>query len=289
MVEKKGNVTLQAKASELEAKIETAASFISLKMKEKGIKDIPKIGIVLGSGYRNVTDEVKNSIILKFSEIPFFEKATNHDGEIHIGELEGKLVYVMRGRLHFYEGFTMEQITFPIRVMKKVGIEILFVTNAAGTIRKEFEPGNWMIINDHINFQGTNPLIGPNLPTFGERFPDMTFAYNRDLSKKLEDVLTKMALKINKGVYVAFTGPSFETPAEIKFAQIMGGDAVGMSTVPEVIVANHMKMKVVGISLLTNWGAGISKEPISDKEVNEMGVKKADEFKTILKEFVKKL
>jgi purine-nucleoside phosphorylase len=195
----------------------------------------------------------------------------------------------MQGRFHYYEGYSMEQVTFPVRVMKKIGVEKLFVTNAAGGINEGFDPGDLMIIEDHINMMGNNPLIGPNDDELGPRFPDMSQAYNRELIAHAEQCANDLALSIQKGVYIGNTGPSYETGAEIRMLRTLGGDAVGMSTVPEVIVANHTGLKVLGISCISNMAAGILDQPLSHDEVMETTEKVKQNFLNFVKQIVKTL
>ena len=192
-----------------------------------------------------------------------------HEGRLVIGTLQGKTVVAMQGRFHYYEGYKMEEVTFPIRVMKLLGVKTLIVTNAAGAVNTSFKPGDLMIITDHINLSGNNPLIGKNLDLFGPRFPDMSNAYNKELRKIAKNVANSINIDIKEGVYAMMSGPTYETPAEIKMIRTLGGDAVGMSTVPEVIVANHCGMKVVGISCITNMAAGILEQPLNHEEVIE--------------------
>lgn len=195
----------------------------------------------------------------------------------------------MQGRFHFYEGYNMDMVTFPVRVMKLLGVEKLVVTNAAGGVNEAFKPGDLMIITDHINNMGTNPLIGANDERFGPRFPDMSEAYSKSLRMKAKEVAADLELKLKEGVYVGNTGPTYETPAEIRFARAIGGDAVGMSTVPEVIVAGHCGMEVLGISCITNMAAGILDQPLSHEEVIETTELVKVSFKSFIKQIVEKI
>ncbi|TCU72760.1 purine-nucleoside phosphorylase [Tissierella praeacuta] len=249
---------------------------------------LPKIGLVLGSGLGSLADEIQNPIIIKYDEIPGFPKSTveGHAGQLVIGELSNKIVVAMQGRFHFYEGYNLKDVTFPIRVMIQLGIESLIVTNAAGGVNTEFIPGDLMIINDHINFSGQNPLIGENLKEFGPRFVDMSKAYNREYIKIAKKTGEKLGLNLKDGVYMWFTGPTYETPAEVKLARNLGADAVGMSTVPEVIVANHQGIKVLGISCITNMAAGILDQPLNHEEVIETSMKVKDNFQKLLIEII---
>ncbi|HAE92779.1 MAG TPA: purine-nucleoside phosphorylase [Tissierella sp.] len=249
---------------------------------------LPKIGLVLGSGLGSLADKIQNPIIIKYDEIPGFPKSTveGHAGQLVIGELSNKIVVAMQGRFHFYEGYNLKDVTFPIRVMIQLGIESLIVTNAAGGVNTEFIPGDLMIINDHINFSGQNPLIGENLNAFGPRFVDMSKAYNREYIKIAKKTGEKLGLNLKRGVYMWFTGPTYETPAEVKLARNLGADAVGMSTVPEVIVANHQGIKVLGISCITNMAAGILDQPLNHEEVIETSMKVKDNFEKLLIEII---
>ncbi|MDY0408364.1 purine-nucleoside phosphorylase [Virgibacillus soli] len=231
----------------------------------------PKIGLILGSGLGVLADNIENPVHLPYTDIPHFPKSTvaGHKGQLVIGTLQGKQVVAMQGRFHYYEGYSMEQVTFPVRVMKQLGIETIIVTNAAGGVNEQFKPGDLMIITDHLNNMGVNPLIGPNDESLGERFPDMSEAYSRDLIKLTKDCAEELEMSIQEGVYVGNTGPTYETPAEVKMLRLLGGDAVGMSTVPEVIVARHGNMRVLGISCISNMAAGILDQPLNHEEVIE--------------------
>lgn len=244
--------------------IEASSVYIMNKSKYK-----PTIGLILGSGLGSLADLIEDPEFYPYEEIPNFPVSTveGHEGRLVIGNLHGKTVVAMQGRFHYYEGYTMQEVTFPIRVMKLLGVETLIVTNASGAVNKSFKPGDLMIINDHINLSGANPLIGKNLDKFGVRFPDMSNAYDKDLIKFTKEIAYKQNIDIKEGVYAFMSGPTYETPAEIRMVNILGGDAVGMSTVPEVIVANHSGMKVIGISCLTNMAAGILNQPLNHEEV----------------------
>lgn len=238
-------------------KIEATANYIKSKTNFDG-----HIAIILGSGLGGFADKIEAEHILSYNEIPNFPvpTVTGHKGRLIIGKFEGKQVIAMQGRFHYYEGYTMEEVTFPIRVFKMLGISHLFVSNAAGGTNYEFEVGDIMMITDHINFFGTNPLIGKNIEKLGPRFPDMSKAYSPELQEIARNAAKKNNILLREGVYIGGTGPSFETVAEYRFFNTIGGDAVGMSTVPEVIVANHMSMQVFGISVITNNGLAIPEE-----------------------------
>ena len=229
--------------------IREAAAFIQ----EKAGDLKPELGIVLGSGLGKLADSLKDAVVIPYASIPHFVKSTaiGHKGNLLVGRLCGKTVCMMQGRFHFYEGYSMEQVTLPVRVMAALGIRTLFVTNAAGGLNRSFFTGDLMIICDHINTM-PNPLIGPNMDAFGERFPDMTTPYDLKLIERAEKIARKEKIPVRKGVYLANTGPSYETPAEVRWYLTIGADAVGMSTVPEVLVARHCGMKVFGMSVISN-------------------------------------
>jgi purine-nucleoside phosphorylase len=267
-------------------KIKESAEFISGKIEEK-----PIVGLILGSGLGVLADEIENPVKIPYKDIPNFPISTvkGHAGQLVIGKLHGVQVVAMQGRFHFYEGYSMQVITFPVRVMKEIGVEKLVVTNAAGGVNEGFTPGDLMLITDHINNMGTNPLIGSNIEEFGPRFPDMSMAYDPELQKVAEKSAERLGIEMKKGVYIAFTGPSYETPAEVRLARKLGGDAVGMSTVPEVIVAVHSGLKVLGISCITNMAAGILSQPLSHAEVIETTQMVKSKFLSLVKEIVKNL
>ena len=229
------------------------------------IKEIPETAIILGSGLGCLADEIERESVIPYAEIPHFMRstATGHKGNLVYGRLGGKLVLAMQGRLHYYEGYTMEQVTFPVRVMRLLGVKNLIVSNAAGGINETFKVGDLMIIRDHINMM-PNPLIGPNNERFGTRFPDMTRAYDRELIRTMEAIAAEKQIPVKKGVYVGLTGPSYETPAEYAFYGKVGGDAIGMSTVPEVIVARHCGIRVFGMSVITNEGYHFADDFVND-------------------------
>ncbi|WP_026906609.1 purine-nucleoside phosphorylase [Paucisalibacillus globulus] len=262
--------------------IQEASQFIESKLTTK-----PELGLVLGSGLGILAEEIENPVVIPYNQIPYFPESTvsGHKGQLVIGMLEGKQVLAMQGRFHFYEGYTMQQVTFPIRVMKELGIGSIIVTNAAGGINESFQPGDLMLITDHINNMGTSPLIGPNDEQLGARFPDMSSAYDKEYAEIARKAAEKLGLKIQSGVYVGNTGPAYETPAEIRMLRTLGGDAVGMSTVPEVMIANHANMRVLGISCISNMAAGILDQPLTHDEVIET----TDKVKHDFLKFVKKI
>ncbi|MRX55528.1 purine-nucleoside phosphorylase [Bacillus sp. HMSC76G11] len=256
-------------------------------MKEK-VKDLPEIGLILGSGLGVLADEIENAVKIPYEEIPNFPVSTveGHAGQLVFGTLKGANVVAMQGRFHFYEGYDMKKVTFPVRVLKEMGVKTIIVTNAAGGVNESFEPGDLMIISDHINNMGTSPLIGPNDSDLGVRFPDMSQAYSRELRTLAKNAASELGIKVQEGVYVGNTGPAYETPAEVRLARVLGGDAVGMSTVPEVIVANHAGMKVLGISCISNMAAGILDQPLSHDEVMETTEKVKANFLNLVKKIV---
>ncbi|WP_404802415.1 purine-nucleoside phosphorylase [Bacillus shivajii] len=266
--------------------IEEAKQFINEK-----IEDRPTIGLILGSGLGVLADEIESAVKIPYSEIPGFPTSTvsGHKGQLVIGKLEGKTVVAMQGRFHFYEGYDMQLVTLPVRVMKAIGVESVVVTNAAGGVNESLNPGDLMLISDHLNLFGTNPLIGPNDEQLGVRFPDMSNAYDPALLSLAEKVAEGLSLEVKKGIYAGNTGPAYETPAEVRMARILGADAVGMSTVPEVIVARHSEMKVMGISCISNMAAGILDQPLTHDEVIETTEQVRSQFLTFVKEIVKQM
>ncbi len=251
----------------------------------------PEIALVLGSGLGPLGEELEEPVFLPYSEIPHFKTSTapGHNGRIILGKLHGKTILCMQGRLHFYEGYSMQEITYPVRVMSAFGIKTLILTNACGGLDPSFLPGDLMVINDHINFMGTNPLIGPNEERFGTRFPDMTRTYTKNLVKLAHSCAEELDIPLRDGTYISYTGPSFETPAEIRLFQQFGGQAVGMSTVPEAIVASHCGMQLLAISCITNLAAGILDVPLSGEEVIEAAGEASQKFISLLRAVVGRL
>jgi len=249
----------------------------------------PDVGMILGSGLGELAHEVEAVASIPYKEIPNFPVSTvpGHEGVMILGMLEGKKVVVMKGRSHYYEGYTMEHITFPTRLMKALGIRIFMVTNAAGGINPDFVPGDLMVITDHINLTGNNPLIGPNDAELGPRFPDMSQAYNKELGALARRMGEATGHPLKEGVFVGLHGPSYETPAELRFMRLIGGDAIGMSTVPEVIVANHMSLKVLGISCITN--IFIPGKAANHEEVLEAAEMVKPKFKNLFRAILKEL
>lgn len=235
----------------------------------KRIDFTPEIGLILGSGLGTLVEEINNPIMFDYKDIPNFPISTveGHEGRLVLGELEGKKVIAMQGRFHYYEGYSLQQITFPVRVMKALGIKMLLVTNACGALTKDLYPGALMIMEDHINFIGDNPLIGHNYEELGPRFPDMSSAYDKELIKLAENVSKELNIETKKGVYVAVSGPSYSSRAELGMLRRIGGDTIGMSTVPEVIVARHSGLRILGISCITDMAIADEIVSISHEEV----------------------
>jgi len=267
-------------------KIQNAANFLKGKYTQQ-----PRIGLILGSGLGVLADEIEQPVKVPYDSIPDFPVSTveGHAGQLVFGLLNGVQVVAMQGRFHFYEGYSFEKVTFPVRVMKELGVESLIVTNAAGGVNESFSPGDLMLITDHINNMGSNPLIGKNDERLGVRFPDMSVAYCKDLRNQAKEIASSLNIKLQEGVYVGNTGPTYETPAEVRMIRTLGGDAVGMSTVPEVIVARHGGLKVLGISCISNMAAGILDQPLNHEEVIETTEKVKTNFLRLIKEIVKEM
>ena len=257
----------------------------------KQIKDFkPEIGIVLGSGLGDLADEFCE-ITIPYSKIPGFPTSTvqGHKGQLVFATINGKKVMMMQGRFHYYEGHPMDVVTFPIKIMKKLGIKTVILTNAAGGVNVYFKPSDLMLITDHINFMGDNPLIGPNDDSLGTRFPDMSEVYTKDLQELAKTCAKKLGIALQEGVYMALTGPTYETPAEVKMVRLLGADAVGMSTVPEAIVASYCKMDVLGLSCICNSAAGISTVGLSHEEVLQAANAAKSKFKNLVLEVIKEI
>ncbi len=254
-------------AEEYTRQVQEAAAYIKEKLGGRA----PEIAITLGSGLGDLADHLVDAVQIPYGEIPHFPVSTvaGHKGQFVVGKLEGREVLCMQGRFHYYEGYDLKQVTLPVRVMKLLGISTLIVTNAAGGINTGFRPGNLMLIEDHLNLTGENPLIGENLEVFGDRFFDMTVAYDAEYRALAERLAAELNIPLQKGVYAWLTGPNYETPAEIRYLRAIGADAVGMSTVPEVLVARHSGLRVCGISCITNLAAGMGDGLLSHEEVKE--------------------
>jgi len=276
-----------------------AAEFI----KSKYARDL-QTAVVLGSGLGAFADDVSGAVRIPYEDIPHFARSTvqGHAGQLVLGEVEGVQIAVQQGRFHFYEGYDMEQVMFPMRVFGQLGIKNVILTNAAGSLSTEMRPGSLMLISDHLNLMGVNPLRGKNDERFGPRFPDLTEVYTKRLQEiavREADAIAKSrfdsgqdaehTMFLHRGVYCALSGPTYETPSEIRLYRLLGADAVGMSTVPEAIAARHQGMNVLGISCITNFGAGMTTEPINHQEVMETGARVAEIFKELLLRIIKRI
>jgi purine-nucleoside phosphorylase len=270
--------------------LEATVDFIKKIVNEKLGDFVPEIGIVLGSGLGELADEYCE-LAIPYCEIPGFEasQVSGHKSRLVFAKINGKNVVMMQGRFHYYEGHPIQKVVFPIKVMKKLGVKTVILTNAAGGVNPAFNPSDLMIITDHINNMGVNPLIGPNDDEMGIRFPDMSEVYSQDLINLVKKVGAKFGIDTQEGVYLALTGPSYETPAEVKMARIIGADAVGMSTVPEATVAKWAGMDVIGISCICNSAAGVSTVALSHEDVIHAANIAKDRFKILVKEVVKEL
>lgn len=275
----------------MDKRVTEAFNYIKAILDERKFDREIEIGMILGSGLGETADSVEEKIVIPYRDIPDFPVSTakGHAGNFVIGILSGKPVIIMQGRFHFYEGYTGKDLVVPIRTMKLLGVKKLVLTNASGGVNRSFKAGDLMIINDHINYSGANPLLGQNDEDFGPRFPDMTYAYDSELRSKAKEAAADLGIEVNEGVYVWFSGPSFETPAEIRMCSILGGDAVGMSTVPETIIAVHCGIKVLGISFITNMAAGITGTRLTHTEVLESTEKNKKRFISLIKKITEKL
>lgn len=251
----------------------------------------PKIGIILGSGLGAFVDQVQVSTKIRYDDIPHFMPPTvdGHQGNLILGHVGINPVAILQGRNHYYEGHSMETVVFPTRTLAILGIEYLILTNSAGGFGETMQPGDFMLIEDHINLMGNNPLMGPNIKELGPRFPDMTEAYDKKLLEQMEKILQQQSTKYHKGIYCAVSGPTYETPAEVRYLKQIGGKAVGMSTVPEVIAANHLGLRVAALSCITNLAAGLSRQKLSHQEVTETAKKVEQKFTHFMKEFVENI
>ncbi len=265
----------------LNEKMQEAAMFITSRIGDEPVL----IGMVLGSGLGDLAEQLEDRIYISYKDIPFFPVSTvfGHKGRLVVGVLEGKRVMCMQGRFHYYEGYGMDQVVFPIQVMNALGIRNLLVTNAAGGVNTTYKPGDLMLITDHIKLIADSPMRGPNNEKLGSRFFDMTNTYDKALMEIARAEGSSLGMKLQEGVYMFFSGPSYETPAEVRAARILGSDAVGMSTVPEAIAASHMRMKVLGISCITNMAAGILDQPLSHEEVMETSEKVKESFGSLIR------
>jgi purine-nucleoside phosphorylase len=274
-----GRSTTTARGTEFD-RAKRAANYIASKTKLR-----PTVALVLGSGLGAFADDLTGATRIPYNKIPGFSASTvaGHAGTLVIGKVDGVTVTAMQGRVHFYEGYSSKAVTFPMRVFWQLGIRAAILTNAAGAINLDYDQGALVVIRDHINLQGTNPLIGANDERFGPRFPDMTNAYSKKYREITIAEAKRLGIKVHDGIYAALAGPSYETPAEIRFLKTIGADLVGMSTVPEVIVARHMGMRVLGISCVTNMAAGMIDREINHAEVMETGERVKSQFVTLLR------
>lgn len=265
---------------------EHAARFIRSRISEE-----VRVALVLGSGLGAFADELEDAHSLAYSEIPGFARSTveGHAGRLVVGRVGSVAVAAMQGRFHFYEGYTLEEVTFPVRTLGLLGVKTLVLTNAAGGLNNSFAQGSLIVISDHLNLMGTNPLLGTNEPRFGPRFPDMTEVYDHEYQDIAICEAREMGLELRRGIYAGLTGPSYETPAEIRMMRLLGADAVGMSTVPEAIVARHMGLRVLGLSCITNMAAGVLDKPINHEEVIETGERVRETFAELLRRVIPKL
>ena len=270
----------------LRAKMEFAANYLQNKFRYR-----VDVGVILGTGLGGLVEGITEQVVIPYREIPHFPQATveGHAGRLVFGSLEGRTVVVMQGRFHYYEGHSMQEITFPIRVMQALGIKTLLVTNAAGGMNLEFSPGDLMLITDHINLMGDNPLIGPNDPDLGHRFPDVINAYSKELQALALEQASKQGITLRQGVYVGVAGPNFETPAELVFLAKIGGHAVGMSTIPEVLVACHAGMEVLGISCITDMAVGHHPVEVDHEKVMAMAQEAGGKLQRLVKGIIAQL
>ncbi len=260
-------------------------------LRKRGV-DGAQVGVILGTGLGNLfTEEIKNPVVINYNSIPNFPAATveTHKGQLIFGEIHGKKVLAMRGRFHYYEGYSTKQITLPVRVMKMLGVKHLLISNAAGNMNKAWKKGELMLLDDHINLQPDNPLRGENFERLGPRFPDMSQPYAQSLNDKLTDIAAQKKIKLNKGVYVCVAGPNLETRAEYRFLRTIGGDAVGMSTVPEVIVANHMNLPCCAVSVLTDDADPDNLKPVNITEIVKVANKTEPKLTALFVELIAQL
>jgi len=270
----------------LREKIGEALSYVRSKS-----SIVPEIGIILGTGLGKLAEKIENKVVISYKQIPHFAVSTapGHAGNLLLGKIGEKKVVAMQGRFHLYEGYSPEEVTFPIRVMKALGVKVLIESNAAGGMNRNFKPGDIMIITDHINFTGTNPLIGPNDDSLGPRFPDMSEPYDWDLIELAEEVALEEGIRCHRGVYIGVTGPNFETRAEYRFFHLIGADAVGMSTVPEVIVAKHSGLKVLGLSCITDMCIPDKLEPVDFRKVIDVANKAEPKLTRLVEKVIRKI
>lgn len=277
---------VEQSTSDLYSRAQHAARTINAR-----VNFAPRIAVVLGSGLGAFAEDFQDAVSIPYREIPGFVSSTaqGHVGSLVVGKVDQIPVAAMQGRVHFYEGYSLEEVTFPIRTLKLLGVDTVILTNAAGGIDVQLTQGALMVISDHLNLMGVNPLRGPNDERFGPRFPDMSEVYSREMQEMVTEEAKGLGITVRRGIYAALTGPSYETPAEIHMLRAFGADAVGMSTVPEAIVARHMLMNVIGISCITNMAAGISEQAINHDEVMETGQKVKEEFTQLLRRIISRI
>lgn len=267
-------------------KLSTAAKHIQSKC-----RIMPKVGIVLGSGLDALITSIEDQTIIQYSDIPFFKPTSNndHEGKLILGKINNVEVAVLQGRLHAYEGSPMDDIVFPVRVLATLGAESLILTNAAGGVNEDFNPGDLVVIEDHINLMACNPLIGPNINKLGPQFPDMTTAYDPEIINSIKESGKELNINLKNGVYTGVLGPTYETPAEVRMIKILGGDMVGMSTVPESIAANHLGLKVAGISCITNMAAGLKKIELENDQIKRQAKEVMKKFVALISKTIEKM
>jgi len=267
-------------------KILEARSYIERRVKQKA-----EIAIILGSGLGALTDQMTDVVEMSYNDIAYFKKPTaeGHAGTLVAGYLNGVYLYALKGRYHYYEGFPLADVTFPVKTLKTLGVKTLIITNSCGAINTDFKPGELMLITDHLNMTGTNPLIGKNIDELGPRFPDASEIYTSSLRKLALDAAKDLKIKLHQGVYAWWSGPSYETPAEIRMLRTLGADTVGMSTVPEALVASHMGLQVLGLSCLTNMASGILKKKLSHEEVLAVAQSSQQAFSALVTEIIQRL
>lgn len=251
----------------------------------------PKIGVILGSGLGAFVDQLTDAKVIPYTDIPHFNAPTveGHSGNLIFGKVGGREIVVLQGRIHYYEGHSMETVVFPTRTLAMLGCEVLILTNSAGGFGDTMQAGDFMIIEDHINLMGTNPLMGPNIKELGPRFPDLTEAYDTKLIQLMEETFRSLSIKYHKGIYCGVSGPTYETPAEVRYLKMIGGKAVGMSTVPEAIAANHLGLRVAALSCITNLAAGLNRQKLSHQEVTETAKQVEQKFIQFLVSFISKI
>ncbi len=265
-------------------KLQETVSFIKTRSSLK-----PRVGIILGSGLGSFVKDVEKEQTIPYKDLPHFNPPTveGHSGNLILGTVENTPVAILQGRVHFYEGHSMETVVYPVRTLAMMGIEVLILTNSAGGFGETMQPGDFMILEDHINLMGANPLMGPNIKELGPRFPDMTEAYDKNIVRLMENIFQRHGTRFHKGVYCGVSGPTYETPSEVRYLKLIGGKAVGMSTVPETIAANHLGLRVGAVSCITNLAAGLSPHRLSHAEVTETARKIERQFCAFLHELIK--